>query len=246
MMRAMAGSPIQPSASDASVMPVWLADRNVSSRLRTLSAVWAPARPWVASASSCVTRTFTIEYSKATKKPLASTRRSAPTRANHSIVTGPSKQRLELGVAFERVEHRVGGEPGRDLLAIERHRLLEVADRVFRAIPQRVERAEVVGEQQILGVELARAFVGALGLGVEAFLRVADAQIEVRLEVVGLEANGLFELGDRSAVVAVVHLKGGELVAGKRVAGVELDRSVELLHRLFGAAEVGMREPQVQ
>src|SRR4051812_42931579 len=114
---ANAGSPIHPRPSDISVMPLWLAESQVSRPLRMASAARAPPLPRTTAAPSRVGRTLTIEYSKATKKPLAMTRRKAPPSASHSPMW--LEQRLELGVALERVEHRVGGEPPGDLGAVD-------------------------------------------------------------------------------------------------------------------------------
>ena len=88
--------------------------------------------------------------------------------------------------------------------------------------------------------------VGALGLRVEALLRVADAQVEPGLEVLGLEAGDVLELGDGRAVVALVHLQPGQLVPREGIGRVELDGGLQFLHRLFGLARVGVGEPEVQ
>ncbi len=83
---AKAGSPIQPKASDASVMPSWVADR-YSSRLRTSRAArLAAAEPRRASSSSRVGRTFTSANSVATKKPFKATSANAATTASHEPV----------------------------------------------------------------------------------------------------------------------------------------------------------------
>src|SRR5262245_45462740 len=113
-------------------MPVWLAAMKVSRLLRMPSAVFAPALPCATAASSCVARTFTIEYSNATKSPLKMTSRNAPPSASHSPIG--LEQRLELGIALQRIEHGIGGEPPRHLRAIDRDRLLEVRERILPAI----------------------------------------------------------------------------------------------------------------
>src|SRR6266849_280087 len=65
------GSPIQPSASDASVTPNCVAERYESSFLRMRRAMRARELPAAASSASCVGRTFTIANSAATKTPFA-------------------------------------------------------------------------------------------------------------------------------------------------------------------------------
>src|ERR1700752_2717025 len=71
--RAMAGSPIQPRASDASVIPSWQEERN-ELRLLSNSNNHFPLRlPAAASVSIREERTPTSANSAATKKPFAAT-----------------------------------------------------------------------------------------------------------------------------------------------------------------------------
>src|SRR3984893_2874984 len=65
------GSPIQPRASEASVMPNWVADKYASSFLRMRRVIRARELPAAASSAIWVGRTFTIENSAATKTPFA-------------------------------------------------------------------------------------------------------------------------------------------------------------------------------
>jgi hypothetical protein len=101
-------------------------------------------------------------------------------------------------------------------------------------------------EEQILGVEGPCLLVGALGLGVEALLRVADAEVEVRLEVLRLEPDDLLQLGDGAAVVALIHQQRGELVAREGVRRVELDGGLQLGDGLLDPTVVGVGEAEVQ
>jgi hypothetical protein len=70
---ANAGSPIQPSASDASVIPSWFAERYVSSRRAMPSATRARRWPRAAKCSSLDGRILTMANSAATKKALTKT-----------------------------------------------------------------------------------------------------------------------------------------------------------------------------
>jgi hypothetical protein len=73
------------------------------------------------------------------------------------LKTGASQQALVFRIALEAVEHRVGGEPARDLLPVRLERLLEPLDRLGLLAPQRVERGEVVVERRSSALR-ARAF----------------------------------------------------------------------------------------
>src|SRR5688572_5834390 len=74
--RAIAGSPIQPSASEASVIPSWQADRYELRFLSKPKTRFALRLPAVASVSMREERTPTRANSAATKKPFAATRMS--------------------------------------------------------------------------------------------------------------------------------------------------------------------------
>jgi hypothetical protein len=71
--RAIAGSPIQPRASEASVMPSWFADKYEPRFWVILRARRARTSPPRTNCSSLVGRALTIANSAATKKPFAST-----------------------------------------------------------------------------------------------------------------------------------------------------------------------------
>src|SRR5215469_13605658 len=101
-----------------------------------------------------------------------STSTSAAAMCQASLLKeGASQEALVLRIALETVEHRVGGEPAGDLLAVRLERLLQPLDRLGLLSPQRVERREVVVEEQIFGVEGSGLLVRTLGLCVEALLR---------------------------------------------------------------------------
>src|SRR4051794_3642838 len=89
----------------------------------------------------------------------------------------PPHERLELRVPLERAEHRIRLEPAAHLRRVRRHRAPERRERLLSLAPERVERRAVVGEEQVLRLELPRLRVGALRLRVEALLRVADAEV---------------------------------------------------------------------
>src|SRR4029453_15683666 len=194
-----------------------------------------------------VGRARTSAISEATKNALISTSTTAIAMCQASLLKKrASQQALVLGIALEAVEHRIGGEPARNLLTVPLERLLQPLQRLGLLAPERIESREVVVEEEVLGVQRARLLVGPLGLGVEALLGVADAQIQVGLEVLGLEPDGLLQLGDGSAVVALVHQERRQLVAGEGVRGVELDGGLQLRDRLLHAPVVRIGEPEVQ
>src|SRR5262249_22355171 len=176
-----------------------------------------------------VGRARTSAISDATKKALMSTSTSAAAMCQPSLLKeGASQEALVLRIALESVEHRVGGEPPGDLLSIRLERLLQPLGRLRLLAPERVQRREVVVEEQIIGIERARLLVPPLGLVIEALLRVADAEVQVRLEVLGLEPHHLLQLGDGSAVIALVHEERRQLVPGEGIGRVELDGGLQL------------------
>src|SRR5262249_51075177 len=203
--------------------------------------------PWSASVRKRVGRARTSAISEATKNALTRTSTTATVMCQASLLKKcASQQALVLGIALEPVEHRIRREPASDLLPVRLEGLLQPLQRLGLLAPERVERGEVVVEEEVLGVQGPRLLIGPLGLGVEALLRVADAEVEVRLEVLGLEAYDLLQLGDGPAVVALVHQEGGQLVAGEGVRRVELDGRLELGNGLLHAPVVRVGEAEVQ
>src|SRR2546427_654815 len=132
-------------------------------------------------------------------------------------------QLLELGRALEAIEHRIGGQPAAHLDALLLQRLAQRGQRVDPAVPEGVERRYVVVQERVVRVQLAGFRVAALGLLVEALLRVGDAQVEPAIVALGLQPHHLVEQRDGPAVVAFVHQHGRELMARERILRVELD-----------------------
>ena len=88
-MRAKAGSPIQPSPSDATVMPSCVAERYSSRWCVSLRACRASCEPRRASSSRRVGLTLTSANSVATKKPLSRTRSTTAMRPRPMLIRKP-------------------------------------------------------------------------------------------------------------------------------------------------------------
>jgi hypothetical protein len=86
---ARVGSPTHPSASEARVMPSWLADRYAGRRLMMPESMCARRPPCLTSSCTRVGRSLTMANSEATKKALAAT--MSPVRMSATLVAwGPS------------------------------------------------------------------------------------------------------------------------------------------------------------
>ena len=93
-IRAMAGSPTQPNAKLASVIPNWTAFRTSSRRACNFWTVRAPTRPAASNCCSRVSRTLTRENSAATKNAFAATNNNtasnrSSTEANIAPILAP-------------------------------------------------------------------------------------------------------------------------------------------------------------
>src|SRR4051812_27462739 len=114
--------------------------------------------------------------SVATKKPLINTRRNAaPLRSSCSwlirvlrarSLKAPLKKRVEFGIPFQTVEHRVRGQPALHLGTVLGNRLDQMLERLGLLSPERIERREVVVQEEVVAAQLRGALVRTLGLGV--------------------------------------------------------------------------------